>query len=92
MDVKPRLSPKPMRKPATAAAPQPGSGESGRWTGQVAGHFAEALANAGEQTARAAMTGGADPHALVRRWPRRSWPSKPWRPCATRWSRPIRKS
>jgi flagellar hook-basal body complex protein FliE len=30
----------------------------------MAGSFAETLA-AGEKTARAAMTGGADPHALV---------------------------
>ncbi|EKD60956.1 MAG: Flagellar hook-basal body complex protein FliE [uncultured bacterium] len=30
----------------------------------MVGSFAETLAN-GEQTARAAMTGGADPHALV---------------------------
>ena len=31
---------------------------------QLAGSFAETLAQ-GENTARAAMTGGADPHALV---------------------------
>jgi len=48
----------------TAAAPSPtGTGE-GSGLGRLVENFAETLAQ-GEQTARAAMTGGADPHALV---------------------------
>ncbi len=48
----------------TAAAPaaQPGGEPLGAV--RLAESFAETLAS-GEQTARAAMTGGADPHALV---------------------------
>jgi flagellar hook-basal body complex protein FliE len=45
-------------RPATQA--QPGTGG----LAALAGSFADTLA-AGEQTAMAAMTGGADPHALV---------------------------
>ncbi len=48
-------------RPATAAKPEPGG------TGGLAGaasNFAATL-QAGENTAKAAMTGGADPHALV---------------------------
>lgn len=47
-------------RPATA--PQPGTG--GGLLGDVAQDFAATLAR-GEQTAMAAMNGGADPHALV---------------------------
>ncbi len=47
----------------TAAAPQPAPAGGGT-LGRLAGNFAETLA-AHEETARAAMTGGADPHALV---------------------------
>ena len=50
-------------KPATA--PQPGSGGSiGDSLGKAAQSFVDVL-NQGENVARAAMTGGADPHALV---------------------------
>lgn len=44
------------------ALPEPDSAEGG--FARLAGSFAETLA-AGERTAKAAMTGGADPHALV---------------------------
>ncbi len=49
-------------RPATAATPQPGGADSG-FAG-LAQSFADTLAS-GEATAKAAMTGGADPHALV---------------------------
>jgi flagellar hook-basal body complex protein FliE len=47
---------------AAAPAPKPGSAEAG-FAGMAAS-FADTLMQ-GERTARAAMTGGADPHALV---------------------------
>lgn len=47
-------------RPVTAPKPQP----DGAGFAQLAGSFVETLAR-GEQTAQAAMTGGADPHALV---------------------------
>ena len=47
---------------AAAPSPQPGGAESG--FAKLVGNFAETLAT-GERTARAAMTGGADPYALV---------------------------
>ncbi|MCX8507257.1 MAG: flagellar hook-basal body complex protein FliE [Rhodobacteraceae bacterium] len=47
-------------RPATAPAPQPGGGGFGA----LLGNFADTL-KAGEETAKAAMTGSADPHALV---------------------------
>lgn len=49
-------------RPATAPLPQPGGAEAG--FARLAQSFAETVA-AGEQTARAAMTGQADPQALV---------------------------
>ena len=49
-------------RPATAAAPQDPS-EGGGFA-QLIGSFAETLTK-GDETARAAMTGQADPHALV---------------------------
>jgi len=48
-------------RPATAAKPAPG-GNGGQT--DLAGSFANML-KAGEETAAATMTGGADPHALV---------------------------
>jgi flagellar hook-basal body complex protein FliE len=63
MDVRTSLAAQTYAAARTAAAPQPTeSAETA--IGRVIGSFAETLAN-GEQTARAAMTGGADPHALV---------------------------
>lgn len=47
-------------RPATAPASQPGGGGFGA----LLGNFADTL-KAGEETAKAAMTGSADPHALV---------------------------
>ncbi len=50
------------RQAQTAAAPSPGTEPQGLT--RLAESFAQTLA-AGEATAKAAMTGGADPHALV---------------------------
>ena len=50
-------------RPATAAQPQSGN-SAGQAFAQLAENFTTALNNH-EATARAAMTGGADPHALV---------------------------
>ncbi len=62
MDVRTSLATQSYAQARNAAAPKPGAAESG--FAKLAGSFAETLAQ-GEQTARAAMTGGADPHALV---------------------------
>lgn len=50
-------------RPATAPRPEPG-GSVAEGFASLAGSFAETLKR-GETMARAAMTGGADPHALV---------------------------
>ena len=50
-------------KPATAPSEENGSGVGGTLA-QAAQSFADTLVQ-GESTARAAMMGGADPHALV---------------------------
>lgn len=52
-----------LARPATAPQPQ-AEGGLGAGFAKIAGSFAETLAR-GEETARAAMTGRADPHALV---------------------------
>jgi flagellar hook-basal body complex protein FliE len=62
MDLRTSLATQSYAQARTAAAPKPGAAEAG--FAKLAGSFAETLAQ-GEQTARAAMTGGADPHALV---------------------------
>ena len=62
MDIRTSLATQSYAQARTAAAPKPGAAEAG--FAKLAGSFAETLA-LGEQTARAAMTGGADPHALV---------------------------
>ena len=64
MDVRTSLAAQSYAQARSAAAPspQPGGAEAG--FARLAGSFAETLAQ-GQQTARAAMTGGADPHALV---------------------------
>lgn len=49
-------------KTAAAAAPKQGGAEAG--FSAIASNVASSLLQ-GEQTARAAMTGGADPHSLV---------------------------
>lgn len=64
MDVRTSLAAQNYAQARSAAAPgpQPGGAESG--FAKMAGSFAETLM-AGERTARAAMAGGADPHALI---------------------------
>jgi len=51
-------------RPATAPAPKPDEPAAGNGFAQLATDFAQTLQQ-GETTAKAAMTGGADPHALV---------------------------
>lgn len=62
MDVRTTFATQGYARALQAAAPQPDSAEAG--FARLAGSFAETL-SAGERTATAAMTGGADPHALV---------------------------
>lgn len=64
MDIRTSLATQSYAQTRSAAAPEPVGGNIESNTGQLLGGFAETLAQ-GEQTARAAMTGGADPHALV---------------------------
>ena len=61
MDIRTSFAAQTYAQARTAAAPSP---EGGGGFAKLAGSFAETLAK-GEATARAAMTGGADPHALV---------------------------
>ena len=65
MDVKSSLAAQgyAATRPATAPKPQPGGSGSTSFAG-VAQDFAQTIRQ-GEQTALAAMTGDADPHALV---------------------------
>ena len=64
MDIRTSIAAQSSAQARSAAAPkvQTGGAESG--FGKLVGSFAATLAN-GEQTAKSAMTGGADPHALV---------------------------
>ncbi|MDP4031283.1 MAG: flagellar hook-basal body complex protein FliE [Pseudorhodobacter sp.] len=64
MDVRASFAAQTYAQARSAAAPQPQPGGAGSGFAKLAGSFVETLAQ-GEQTARAAMTGGADPHALV---------------------------
>lgn len=64
MDVRTSLAAQTYAQTRSVAAPQPETGGAEAGLAKMAGSFAETLA-AGEETARAAMTGGADPHALV---------------------------
>ena len=64
MDVRTSLATQTYTQARSAAAPSPQPGGAESAMAQLAGSFAETLAQ-GENTARAAMTGGADPHALV---------------------------
>jgi len=64
MDIRTSLAAQTYAQTRAAAAPEPGSENVETTIGRMVGSFAETLAN-GEQTARAAMTGGANPHALV---------------------------
>ena len=63
MDIRSSLATQSYARARSAAAPEPQeNGEA--LLGQLVGSFAETLQQ-GEDTARAAMTGNADPHALV---------------------------
>ncbi|PKP69755.1 MAG: flagellar hook-basal body protein FliE [Alphaproteobacteria bacterium HGW-Alphaproteobacteria-4] len=65
MDVRTSLAAQSYAQARPATAPRPAAGGSGQSTlGTLANDFASVLRE-GENTARAAMTGGADPHALV---------------------------
>jgi flagellar hook-basal body complex protein FliE len=61
MDIRNTLATQGYQSAKTAAAPKPGA-EAG--FAQMAQDFTNTLLQS-EQTARAAMTGGADPHSLV---------------------------
>ncbi len=62
MDIRTSVAAQTYAQARTAAAPSP-QAEGGSFA-KFAGSFADTL-KASEATARAAMTGGADPHALV---------------------------
>lgn len=62
MDVRTSLATQSYAQARSAAAPKADTVEAG--FAKVAGSFADTLVS-GEATARAAMIGGADPHALV---------------------------
>ncbi len=65
MDVRTSLAAQSYAQARPATAPRPATGGSEQNTfGTLANDFAAVLRE-GEETARAAMTGGADPHALV---------------------------
>ncbi len=64
MDVRTSYAAQIYEKARAAAAPSPQSGSAESGLGQFVQSFADTLAK-GEQTAKSAMTGGADPHALV---------------------------
>ena len=63
MQLTPALAAERYAATRSATAPQPGAGAEGQ-IGAAIDSFAETL-RSGEQTAMAAMTSGADPHALV---------------------------
>lgn len=64
MDIKSSLAAQSYAQTRSAVAPEPVGDGMEQTIGRLVGSFADTLAQ-GEQTARAAMTGGADPHALV---------------------------
>ena len=64
MDMKTSYAAQLYAKARNVAAPAPQTGQGANTLGQFAQSFADTLAK-GEQTATAAMTGGADPQALV---------------------------
>jgi flagellar hook-basal body complex protein FliE len=64
MDVKASFVTQAYANARTAAAPQPAADTAGEGFARLAGNFLGALQEH-EATARAAMTRGADPHALV---------------------------
>ncbi len=64
MDVRSTLASLTYAKARPATAPAPQADAAGGGFGALLGSFADTL-KAGEDTARAAMTGSADPNALV---------------------------
>lgn len=64
MDIKTSYAAQLYAKARNVAAPTPQTGQGANALGQFAQSFADTLAK-GEQTATSAMTGGADPQALV---------------------------
>ena len=64
MDITTSIAARSYAQARQAAAPQPQPGGAGGGFAKLAESFAQTLAQ-GEQTAKAAMTGGADPHSLV---------------------------
>jgi flagellar hook-basal body complex protein FliE len=64
MDIRNALASQSYASAKTAVAPTPKQGGAEAGFAQIAGSFTNTLLQ-GEQTARAAMTGGADPHSLV---------------------------
>lgn len=64
MDVKTSFVSQAYANARTAAAPQPKEGAAEQGFAKLAGNFLGTLQEH-EATARSAMTGGADPHALV---------------------------
>lgn len=64
MDVRTSFATQGYVRARAAATPQPGAQSAEAGFAQAVGSFADTLAE-GERTAKAAMTGGADPHALV---------------------------
>jgi flagellar hook-basal body complex protein FliE len=64
MDVATSLVTQAYANARTAAAPQPKADGAAEGFARLAGNFLDALQEH-EETARAAMAGGADPHALV---------------------------
>ncbi|MCE2738842.1 MAG: flagellar hook-basal body complex protein FliE [Rhodobacter sp.] len=64
MDITSAFAAQTYAKARPATAPLPGEAGSSNSFVQLVGNFADTLAR-GDQTARAAMTGQANPHALV---------------------------
>lgn len=64
MEITPSFAARTYMQARAAAAPAPRAGSAEQGLAGLAASFADTLAQ-GEQTARAAMQGGADPHALV---------------------------
>jgi flagellar hook-basal body complex protein FliE len=64
MDIRTSLATQTYAQGKTAATPKPGATGGEAKFAAAAENFAESLMQH-ERTARAAMTGGADPHALV---------------------------
>jgi flagellar hook-basal body complex protein FliE len=64
MDIKKSQAAQAYAQTRSAAAPEPLPNSAEEGAARFLGTFAQTLQR-GENTARAAMTGGADPHALV---------------------------